>query len=195
MVRKRRKDRQAGRAGFVPRGAAEQRAQADALLRFHEGHQCAERAEALSEAANYYAMLGEHDLAERLYREALEIDEAEPGVVQSSYASFLFDRGRAAEALDLIAAARRLDPEAPEVFAMIGETLLENDHPQPAARWFTLGIVRLCDSLADVSLDDLRHDMYLAMLARGRREAREKLGLAPDHIDEMVGQLAVSNSG
>lgn len=186
MARKRHKEPQPGQPDFIPWNDALRRAHAEALTKSHAGHQCAPRAEALTEAAGYYAILGEHDHAEPLFKEALEIEEADPGRVHGYYASFLFDRGRAAEALDVIAQARRLDPDDPEVFHIIGETLLENDYAQRAARWFTAGIVRYHGALTSLSVDDLRDDYDLGMLAEGRQLARKQLRLAPDHIDEMV---------
>ena len=189
MAHKRLKEPKPGEPGFVPWNDELRRAHADALAQSHAGHQCAMRAVALTEAGEYYAILGEHDLAEPLYKEAIEIEDAEPGLAHAYYASFLFRLGRTPEGFDLINQARRLNPDHAEVFQMIGETLLEHDHAQQAARWLTLGIVRHLGPLTSVGLDDVRYDFELAMLAETRRVARDRLGLAPDHIDEIVEEL------
>ncbi|WP_433054787.1 hypothetical protein [Dactylosporangium sp. CS-033363] len=150
------------------------------------GHQCAQRAENLCEAGEYYAMVGEYELAERAFREALDIDEAEPGRPQAGYAAFLFDRGRADEAFAQITAARRLRPEDLDVFNAIGEALEAHGHLQQAARWFVAGLAQGLEQLADLSLDDLRTDPELGMLANGRFRVRQALDLPLDHIDELV---------
>jgi tetratricopeptide (TPR) repeat protein len=180
---------QPGDDDFVPLTDAERRAHADALSRAHAGHQCAERADSLCQAGEYYAILGEHQLAEQMFREALDVEDAEPGSVHASYASFLLDQHRHDEALAMIAEARRLHPQDPDVFNMIGEALAEHDYHQQAARWFTAGLVAELGHLTDLTIDDLRYDFDLELLARGRYRARQALDLPPDHIDALVQQL------
>jgi hypothetical protein len=89
----------------------------------------------------------------------------------------------------MINQARRLDPDDPDVFNIIGETLLAHDHPQQAARWFTTGLVRHIGSLTDLHISDLRYKPDVAQLARGRHEARRILDLPTDHIDELFEEL------
>jgi tetratricopeptide (TPR) repeat protein len=189
MARKHRNDPRPGDDDFIPLTDAERRAHADALSRAHEGHHCAERADALCQAAEYYAILGDHELADQTFREALDIEDAEPGSVQAFYASFLLDRHRHDEALAMIAEARKLHPEDPDVFSVIGEALAEHGYPQQAIRWFTAGLVEQLGHLTDLNLDDLRDDFDLAILARGRYQARQALGLPLDHIDALVQEL------
>jgi hypothetical protein len=97
----------------------------------HAGHHCAERAASLPQAGEYYAILGEHDLAEQMFRDAVDIEDAEPGSAQAAYASFLLNRHRHDEAL--VTEARRLNRQGPDVFSVIGEALAEHGHPQQAA--------------------------------------------------------------
>jgi predicted Zn-dependent protease len=189
MARKHRNDPRPGDEDFVPLTDAERRAHADALTHAHNGHQCAERAEALCQAAEYYAILGEHHLAEQRFREALDIEDAEPGSVHAFYASFLLDRDRRDEALAMIADARRLRPEDPDVFAVIGEALAERGYPKQALHWFTAGLVEQLGHLTDLNLDDLAQDFDLGTLARGRYQARLTLGMPPDHIDVLTQEL------
>ncbi|MEV6964449.1 tetratricopeptide repeat protein [Hamadaea sp. NPDC051192] len=189
MARKHHHEPQPGDDGFVPMTHAERRAHADALTRAHEGHQCAERADALCQAAEYYAIVGDHDLADHTFREALDIEDAEPGSVQAYYASFLLDRQRHPEAFAMIAEARKLHPEDPDLFSVIGEALAEHGYQQQAARWFTAGLVEQLGHLTDLNVEDLRHDFDLEILARGRYRARQALDLPIDHIDTMVQEL------
>ncbi|MER7273624.1 hypothetical protein ABT369_04135 [Dactylosporangium sp. NPDC000244] len=188
MARKRGKHGQyrPGDEYFLPLTDAERRAHADALTAVHAGHRCAEHAESLCHAGEYYAMLGEHDRAEEVFREALGIEDAEPGSTQAMYASFLLDRNRDDEALALIATVRRLHPENLDVYVMIGEALETNGYPQQAARWFTAGLVSRLGHLADLQGSDLHTDFDVLMLANGRFRVRQTLGLPPDHIDSLV---------
>lgn len=189
MARKHRNDPRPGDDDFIPLTDTERRAHADALTHAHEGHQCADRAEALCQAAEYYAMLDEHELAEQRFRDALDIGDADPGSVHAFYASFLLDRGRDDEALAMIAEARKLRPENPDVFAVIGEALAEHSHLQQAIRWFTAGLVEQLGHLTDLDLDDLRYNFDLANLARGRYQARQALDMPPDHIDLLAQEI------
>jgi tetratricopeptide (TPR) repeat protein len=177
-----------GDPDYLPLSEAERRAHADALVHAHEGHGCDEHAGALCQAGEYYAMLGEHQLAEQMFKAALDHGGPVPGSIHGFYASFLLDQERQPEAFDMIEQARRLHPDDPDVFNIIGETLLAHDHPQQAARWFTTGLVRQIGSLTDLHIDDLHHDPDLARLTRGRLEARQTLGMTPDHVDELAQQ-------
>lgn len=184
MARTHRRDPTPGDLEFIPLSEPERRAHADALLR--QADQIAdERAQLLTEAAELHAMLGEHHQAEQLFKQALTDGGAVAGGVHGYYAAFLFDQHRATEALEVINQARKQRPTDPYVFNVIGETLLENDHPTQAAKWFTTGLVRTLGDLADIELDDLYDDPDVIMLIRGRREARQTLALAPDHLDEL----------
>jgi tetratricopeptide (TPR) repeat protein len=184
-----RRDLPPGHPDFLPLTDTERRAHADALVTMHEGHGCEEHAAALCQAAEYYAMLDEHDLAEKLFRQALADGGPVPGSVHGFYASFLFDRARHAEALELIGQARRLDPDDPDMFNVIGETLLANGYERQAARWFTNGLVHQIGHLTDLTIHDLRTDRDLADMVRGRHQARQSLELEPDHLDELAQQL------
>lgn len=190
MARKHSNDPRPGDDDFIPLTDTERRAHADALTHAHEGHQCADRADALCQAAEYYAMLGEHELAEQRFRDALNIEDADPGGVHAFYASFLLDQGRDDEALAMIAEARKLRPENPDVFAVIGEALAEHGHLQQAIRWFTAGLVEQLGHLTDLDLDDLRYNFDLANLARGRYQARQALDMPPDHIDLLAQEIS-----
>jgi tetratricopeptide (TPR) repeat protein len=152
------------------------------------------RATTLSQAAEYYAMLGDYQQAEHLFKLALADGAAVAGGVHGFYADFLFDQGREAEALALINQARRLCPLDPDVCNVIGESLLEHDHPADAVRWFTTGLVRHLGGLAEIELDDLRFDPDTAMLARGRHQARRALGLPVDHLDELFQRYQAETS-
>ena len=184
-----RTDPQPGDEGFLPLTDRERRAHADALALSHAGHHCAERAAGLREAGEYYAMIGDHDLAEQMFREACGIDDAEPGLAHAVYAAFLFDRHRHDEALAKITEARRLRPTDPDVFSIIGEALAEHGHPEQAARWFTAGLVAHLGYLADLTIDDLRYDVDARSLAGGRHQARQALALPEDHVDALVEEL------
>jgi tetratricopeptide (TPR) repeat protein len=194
MARKHHKGPAPGHPDFVPLTDAQRRAHADALATSHEGHDCDLRAENLCQAAEYYAMLDEHQRAEQLFREALDIEEAEPGSVHAFYASFLLDQGRDNQALEVITQARRLNPEDPDVFNVIGDALLAHDYPQQAARWFTAGLVAQLGHLTDLHIDDLRYDFDLGQLAQGRYHARQALGQPLDHIDELAQELRRINT-
>jgi tetratricopeptide (TPR) repeat protein len=194
MARRRRNDPRPGDDNFVPLTDRERRAHADALSRSHAGHHCAERAEALCQAGEYYAILGDRDRAEQVFRDALDIEDAEPGTVHASYASFLLDQHRNDEALAMITEARRLRPHDPDVFSVIGEALAEHGYPQQAARWFTAGLATHLGHLTDLTIDDLRYDFDTGLLARGRYQARQALGLPQDHIDALVQELQQINT-
>ena len=184
MARKHHRDPRPGGEEFIPLTDAERREHADALAaRAHDDPD--ERAQYLAEAAEYYAMLGDNLQAEQLFKQALADGGAVPGRVHGYYADFLFDQGREPEALEMIHQARRLRPVDPGVFNDIGETLLEHDHPADAAKWFTSGLVRTLGDLADIELDDLTFDSDIAMLVRGRHEARRALNQPTDHLDEI----------
>jgi len=194
MARRHRNDPRPGDDDFVPLTDAERRAHADALSRSHAGHGCAEQAAGLCQSGEYYAMLGEHDLAEQMFREALDIEDAEPGAPQAAYASFLLDRQRHAEAFAMIAEARKLQPDDPDVFLAIGEALEEHAYPKQAARWFTAGLVARLGHLTDLTIDDLREDFDTEVLSRGRYRARQALNLPQDHIDALVQELDQHNA-
>ena len=184
MARRHHRDPRPGDEEFIPLADAERREHADALrARAHDDPY--ERAQILAEAAEYYAMLGDHLQAEQLFKQALADGGAQAGSVHGYYADFLFDQGREPEALEMIRQARRQRPVAPDVFNAIGETLLEHDHPADAAKWFTTGLVRALGDLAEIELDDLHDDPDIAMLTRGRHEARQTMDLTPDHLDEL----------
>jgi tetratricopeptide (TPR) repeat protein len=185
VARKHRRDPGPGDLEFIPLTDPERRRHADALLH-RADHDPAERAQLLTEAAELYAMLGEHPQAEHLFNRALDDGGTVAGSVHGYYAAFLFDQGREAEALDLINQARKLRPVDPDVFNVIGETLLEREHPADAAKWFTTGLVRTLGDLADIELDDLYDDPDAAMLIRGRHQARRALAQPPDHLDELL---------
>lgn len=189
MARRHRNDLRPGDDGFVPVTDAERRAHADALSRSHSGHDCAEQAARLCQAGEYYAILSEHDLAEQTFRDAIAIEEAEPGAAHAAYASFLLDRHRHNEAMAMITEARKLRPQDPDVFTVIGEALAEHGYQQQAARWFTAGLVTHLGRLTDLTIDDLRYDFDTELLARGRCQARQALGLPADHIDTLVREL------
>jgi tetratricopeptide (TPR) repeat protein len=184
VARKHRRDPEPGEIEFVPLTDPERRAHAEALVRSADQEPDA-RAQALAEAAELYALLGEHKRAEQLFTQALTDGGAVAGSVHGFYADYLFDQGRPDEALDLINQARKLRPTDPDVFNIIGESLLEHEHPAQAAKWFTTGLVRTLGDLAEIELDDLHFDPDVAMLMRGRHEARRALDLAPDHLDEL----------
>ncbi|BCJ64804.1 tetratricopeptide repeat protein [Polymorphospora rubra] len=194
MARRSRTDPRPGDEDFVPLTDAERRAHAEALSIAHAGHNCAEQAASLRQAGEYYAILGEHDLAEQVFRQALGIEEGEPGAAQADYASFLLDRHRPDEAMAMITEARRLHPEHPDVFSVIGEALEEHGYAQQAVRWFTAGLVSHHGHLTDLDLDDLRDDFDTELLARGRYRARQSLGLQQDHIDALVQELQRDNA-
>jgi hypothetical protein len=101
----------------------------------------------------------------------------------------LLDQRRDQEDFDIITAARKLHPEDPEVFDVIGEALLNHGHPQQAARWFTAGLVNQLGHLTDLHVDDLRHHADLAELAQGRYRARQAIGLPHDHVDELAKEI------
>jgi tetratricopeptide (TPR) repeat protein len=183
-----RRDRNSKPGGGLASGS-EPLGRAAALSREHEGHQCAERADDLCEAAEHYALLGEYRVADELFREALTVEEAEPGKPQAAYAAFLLDQGSQEDAFKLIAEARRLRPHNPEVFLTIGLTLARYDHHEHALRWFTAGLVEQLGALTDVSIDDLREHYDLWLLAVGRHRSRRALELAPDHIDDLTQEL------
>ena len=167
---------------FNPLTNAERRAHADALTaRANDPHR---RALRLTEAAKNYALLGDNLKAEHLFKQALPDNSATPGAVHGSYAAFLFDQGRETEALTLINQARRLQPDDPEVFSLIGETLLEHQHPTHATRWFTGGLARALGDLPGIELNDLAFSDTVR-LARGRHHARRTLNQPTDHIDEI----------
>jgi tetratricopeptide (TPR) repeat protein len=148
-----------------------------------------ERAQVLCQAAEYYAMAGQADLAAQLFGQALADGGAVAGSVHGFFAAFLFAQGRQDEAFEVINQARRSRPVDPDVFLVIGETLAEAGHPAEAARWFTTGLVRYFGDLAGIDAEDLREDPDGWMLVRGRHRARQAAGLAPDHLDELAGQV------
>jgi tetratricopeptide (TPR) repeat protein len=172
-----------GRKETAVNSRAELRAYADALKERAE-HEPEDRARRLAEAAECHAMLGENQLAEQLFGQALENADAPVGITHGRYASFLLDHGREVEALDLINQARRLRPVDPVVFNLIGQALLAHEHPAQAARWFTTGLVRALGDLAEIELDDLVFSDVM-MLMRGRHEARRALDQPVDHLDEI----------
>jgi predicted Zn-dependent protease len=165
---------------------------------YGEGHYAhaptARESASLCQAGEYYSIVGEHHLAEQMFREALDIEDAEPGASQAAYASFLLDRHRHADALAMIAEARKVQPDDPDVFLVIGEALAEYDYPQQAARWFTAGLVAHLGRLTDLTIDDLREDFDAEFLSRGRYRARQALNLPQDHIDALVQELQQHNA-
>jgi Tfp pilus assembly protein PilF len=189
MARRHRTDPRPGDEDFVPLTDTERRAHADALSVAHADHDCADQAASLCQAGEYYAILGEHDRAEQMFRQALPIENAEPGTPHAAYTSFLLDQHRHDEAMALITEARRLHPQDPYVFIAIGEALAEHGYAQQAARWFTAGLVTHLGQLTDLNLDDLRNDSDTGLLARGRYRARQTLELPHDHIDTLVQEL------
>jgi len=142
---------------YAPAGTAEQLAHADAL-RGH-GHEHPDyRAQYYAEAAEYYAAAGRHEVAEELFRAALDDGGHVAGSLHGYYAEFLFTQHRPDEALALIETARKQRPDDPNVFVIIGETLDEHGHHQQAARWLTTGMVRYYGDLAEITTDDLEDD-------------------------------------
>lgn len=75
------------------------------------------------------------------------------------------------------------------MFIVVGEALADHGYTQQAARWFTSGLVTHLGPLTDVDMDDLIEDFDAELLARGRLQARQGLGLPQDHIDTLVQEL------
>jgi tetratricopeptide (TPR) repeat protein len=173
---------------YLPVTDAERLAQAQALCR-HAEQAGAERAQGLSEAAEYYALAGQADQAEHLFWAALADGGAVAGSVHGCYAEFLFAPGRAAEALAVIGQARRAHPSDPEVFLVIGETLDGHGCHGEAVKWLTTGLARYYGQLAGIDAGDLREDPDGAMLVFARHRARQAAGPSPDHLDELARPL------
>lgn len=115
-------------------------------------------------------------------------DEESRARVAPFYIRTLFDAGRDDEAFEVIGAARRMPLTEPLDFAMIGGALLKRGHFADSARWYTKGLVRHVGSLAQITLDGMLADDSTAALTRGRRTARQALGVAPDHLDDLYGR-------
>jgi len=150
-----------------------------------------ERAQDYTEAADYYAMVGDGTTAEELYRAAIDDGGFVVGSAHAYFAGFLFERNRDEEALAVIEAARKLRLEDPDMFVIVAETLQEHGHHREAAAWATRGLVALFDSLADITAEDLDEDPDGAFLAAERMRARQAAGLPADHIDDLV----IANAG
>ena len=170
---------------FLPRSAEGTLAHAKEL-RLSGDEDLGSRAQNYTEAAEYYAMAGDEVTAEELYRAAIDDGGFVAGSVHGFFAGFLFERQRDEEALVVIDAARKLRPNDPDVFLVVGETLQMHGHHREAAGWATRGLVALFGSLADITGDDLDEDPDGALLATDRMRARQALGLPADHIDDFV---------
>jgi predicted Zn-dependent protease len=129
----------------------------------------------------------------RFFRENEKLDRRlekelrdDPVGLHASYAVALFENGHEVAALEAVNRVRKLRPTEMWVFTMLGETLLEHGHYAEAAKWYTVGLVRRCGALADIAWDELKADSEATDLVRGRHQARQVLGLAPDHLDELL---------
>lgn len=179
-----RRDLGPGDLAYIPQTEPERRQHVDALLQ-RADRDPDRRADLLIEAAEVHVMLEEHQQAELLFTQALADGAVAAGSVHARFAWYLFDQGRDTEALELINQARKLRPDDPKVFSIIGSALLDSGRPAEAAKWFTSGLVRTFGGLADIKVADLRGDPNVIMLIRGRLDARETLGLEPDHLDDL----------
>jgi tetratricopeptide (TPR) repeat protein len=176
-----------GNVLYVPSTPAQQLEHARAL-HARAGHDPAERAQYLAEAAEYYAAAGADEQAEQAFRDAIADGGHVAGSVHGFYAEFLFARARQAEALESIEQARKLRPSDPDVFMVIGETLDEHGHHAQAAKWLTIGLVRYLGDLAEITAQDLELDEDASVLVSARRRARGHAGLPKDHLDELAEQ-------
>lgn len=188
----RRKRRSAPRR-VAPLSRDEQLAWAVDARRHGEDHP-QERADAYTEAAGYYALAGDHDTADEMFRAALEDGGDRSGGVHVYYADFLFGRGREADALAQIDAFRKRRPDDPDLFAALAETLETHGRHREAANWATRGLVALYGSLADIDAEDLELDLDGRLLAADRLRARRNAGVPADHIDEFIAPF-VDGSG
>lgn len=184
-------DYRPGDIEYVATSTAEQSAHADALRRHGQDHP-AKRAQYYTEAAEYYAAAGQHETAEQLFRAALDDGGDVAGSLHGFYAEFLFTRDRPDEALALIEATRKLRPDDPVVFVIIGETLDDHGHHQQAVRWLTTGLVRYYGDLAEITADDLEDDADGRIMATARLRARRNAELPTDHIDALIAAIIES---
>ncbi|MEV6926077.1 tetratricopeptide repeat protein [Dactylosporangium sp. NPDC051485] len=168
------------------------RRHAERLVQQHAGHRCGTHADNLILAAMQYLELGEDEPAERAMREAVGIEDAEPGRPHATYILFLLERGRTDEARALLSEVRRLRPQEPFIYGVIAAALATHGQPEQAARWYTAGLAAAVERLADLEADDVLEDPQLLIMAVGRRQVRASLGLEPDHIDLLVTEVTAA---
>jgi tetratricopeptide (TPR) repeat protein len=148
-----------------------------------------ERSEILLEAADAWRAAGGYERAVELLTEVIEAGGEDGCQARFQLAEVHFERGAADEVEAELAALAR-DPALNDgICQLVAELLDERGDLAGAARWYDRAVARLdsdtIDGLQD--RDDLVSTMAGIML-RHRRDVRERLGLAPDTMDELVAE-------
>jgi Flp pilus assembly protein TadD len=111
--------------------------------RFDEAEKALDRAlalnpkdlKAVTNLALVYEMQNRNDDADRIYRESIQLADADPHTDEwpyLNYASFLLERDRAPEAMPLLRRAVAIAPRCADCHAKLGKALVANNDPQGA---------------------------------------------------------------
>lgn len=150
-----------------------------------------DRAEILCELATACHEAGDHDRAERLWRELIA-DEGEGfdgSFARTQLAELYFDLDRSdeayAELAALRAACRPLD--TPYLAADLAAQLLESRGDLAGAlEWHNLAVSYLSPEQLAAASAEMGWLSVAGPIVRGRRRVRSKLGLPPDHLDQSM---------
>jgi tetratricopeptide (TPR) repeat protein len=146
-----------------------------------------ERSEILLEAADAWRAAGGYDRAVELLAEVVEAGGADGCLARFQLAEVHFERGADDQAEAELAALAR-DPALNDGTShLVAELLDERGDLAGAARWYDRAVARLdSDTIEGLEEPDDLVSTMAGIMLRNRRDVRERLGLAPDAMDERV---------
>lgn len=146
-----------------------------------------ERAEILLEAADAWRMAGEYDRAHPLLAELIEAGGEDGCHARFQLVEIHFERGADDLASAELAVLAR-DPALNDGHCtFVAELLDERGDLTGAAKWYDRAVARLDEeAIEGLRKPDGFVSMMTGVLLGNRRRVRERLGLAPDAMDELV---------
>jgi len=146
----------------------------------------AKRAQAFTEAAEQWALAGDHQRAEELFLAAIADGGPVAGDARSFYSGFLSDAGRPERGRAVLDELWRSQPTEPATFMCAGEVCEVRGDLDAALRWFTAGLTRCFDDIDGLTPADVTPNLDLRMLLGSRSRVRAALGQPPDHWDRLA---------
>jgi tetratricopeptide (TPR) repeat protein len=146
-----------------------------------------ERSEILLEAADAWRAAGGYDRAVELLADVIEAGGEDGCQARFQLAEVHFERGAADSAAAELALLAR-DPALDDgICQLVAELLDERGDLAGAARWYDRAVARLdADTIEGLQEPDDLVSTMAGIMLRHRRSVRERLGLAPDAMDERV---------
>jgi tetratricopeptide (TPR) repeat protein len=154
-----------------------------------------ERGEILLEAAGAWIRAGRPDRAERLLADVIDAGGEDACDARVELVALLLDRDRADEARAQLEALAHDPVLHDRACLMAAEVLDQRDDLDEALRWYDRAVARLSQEAIDAVRGPGGWIHMAAMTLRARRDLRERLGLAPDAMDEVVPEVPADPLG